>query len=765
MGDFDQDEDVGGGSAFGGLSDPQNHYDISGLDKSQGGYMPSYQSWDAWGVGAGNRKSDTPQIDPKKPNEPGVVKNATMGAPSIDQVNLSALKPDKEHQGPDNGFYNESVAGTVPWKSGLGSGKYNKDGTSADLWSGSAVTGAKWQAGLRGKTSAEGEYGRADASGDLYANAEAGAGVNAKMTSTGVEAGAQASARAGVGARGDADLTSADLSGLFGMQGDLSKPLTVGAGAHADGFAGVKLGAGVKAGIGEKFTGIEGKIGGFAGAEGSADVHANLGPLKGKAGVSGIAGIGFEASGGISLEDWKLHIGGKLGAALGLGGSVSFDATLDLKQTYEMAKSIGKKIHNGLDRDGDGSLSLQDAALGVGQLAQGGANLIDKGWDGAQKLLDGDKDGKFSMNDVRIRANQAKDWLGNKAGMAKEWAGDQLDAAGKALHNAADRDGDGKLGFGDLVAGATQAKEFAKEKLSDAGQAIGNAKDWAVEKGKQAGQWLKKSADRDGDGKLGLGDVFTGIHEVKDFAGQKIDQAGKAMGAAKDWAVDKAGDAKDWLLEKASNAGKSLHNVADRDGDGKLGFNDLVAGMQQAKGWAKEKAGQAGEALHNAKDWAMDKAGAAKDWALDKAGAAKEALHNAADRDGDGKLSFKDVVAGAGQAKEWAKEKAGAAKQWVGDKATQAKEALHNAADREGDGKVGWSDVKAGVGQAKDWAKEKAGQAGKAISNAKDWVGEKASSAWGSVKSAGSTLAKGVGGAVDTVKNTAGKVKNFFGGW
>ncbi|MBL8632310.1 MAG: hypothetical protein JNM40_03740 [Myxococcales bacterium] len=766
MSDFEQEHSDAhsGGSAFDGLSAPVNHYDISGTEKTQGGYTPSYQSWDAWGFGAGNRKNDTPQADPKKPDAPATVKNSTMGAPSVDQVNLSDLKVPDAEKGPANGFYDESVAGTVPWKEKWGSGKYNKDGTSADIWSGSTVAGARRQAGLRGGVKVEGEYGTADASGDIYANAEAGAGANAKVTSTGVEAGAQASTRAGIGVRGDANLTSADAR-LDSMNGIVTAPLNAGVGVHADGFAGVKLGAGVKAGIGEKFTGIEGKIGGFAGAEGNADIHANLGPLKGKAGVSGIAGIGFEASGGISLEDWKLHIGGKIGAALGLGGSVSLDATLDLKQTYELAKWAGKQIHNGLDRDGDGKLGLNDAAKGIGELAQGGANLLDKGWDGAQKLLDGDKDGKFSFNDVKIRAGQAKDWLADKGSQALGWAGDQVNAAGKALHNMADRDGDGKLGVGDLVAGAAQAKEFAKDKIGQAGQALGNAKDWALEKGKQAGAWLKKSADRDGDGKLGIGDVLTGIGEVKNFAGEKMHQIGGALGSAKDWAVDKAGDAKDWLLEKAANAGTALHNAADRDGDGKLGFSDLVAGVSQAKDWVGDKASSAGKAIGNA-------AGAAKDWIGNKASAAGKALHNAADRDGDGKLGWGDVVAGAGQAKQFAGnainatgKALGAAKDWVGEKAGAAGKALHNAADRDGDGKLGWGDVVAGAGQAKAFAGNAVNTAGKAIGAAKDWVGDKAAGAWQGIKGAGSTLVNGLGGAAKTVGNTVGKVKDFFGGW
>ncbi|HNK44374.1 MAG TPA: hypothetical protein PKL17_06310 [Pseudomonadota bacterium] len=815
-----------------------NHYGISGEQKNESG---SYQNWTGWGSGVGNRKDDTPQPDEKDANAPHSVKNSKMGAPSIDMVDLDGLRPEGVDPYDTNGVYRESLSGVKPWENKWGEGKRDQEGKlSAELWSGSTVAGVREQTGIRGRAKTEGKYGTALAQGDAYAVAEAGADAKAKLGTDGFEASTHASTRAGVGVNGDASLTSKD-GRLASMQGIVDDELNMGVGVHGDAFVGGKLGAGAKIGLGPEFIGAEAKVGGMLGAEANADIHGNLGPLKGKAGVSGIAGIGFEASGGISIEDWKLHIGGKIGAALGLGGSVSVDATLDLKQTAQLAQWAGKqicngvqwagqKVHDGLDRDGDGKLTLNDAAKGVGELAQGGANLIDKGWDGAQKLLDGDKDGKFSFNDVKIRADQAKDWLASKGSQALGWAGDQVNAAGKALHNMADRDGDGKIGVGDLVAGAAQAKEFAKEKIGQAGQALGNAKDWAVDKAKQAGTWLKKKADLDGDGKVGIGDVFTGIGEVKNFAGEKIQQIGGAIGAAKDWAVDKAGDAKDWLLEKAANAGSAIKNAADRDGDGKVGFSDLVTGLGQAKEFVGEKAGAAGKAIGNAlgaaKDWAGDKlhsakdaihnaadrdgdgkvdwhdavagagqlknwagdklssagktignaVGAAKDWASDKLHAAKDTIHNAADRDGDGKVDWHDAVAGAGQLKNWAGDKVsaagktignavGAAKDWAGDKVASAKKAVTQAADRDGDGKIGWGDVKAGASQAKEWAGDKISSAGKAIGAAKDWVGNKASAAWDGAKSAGSTLVSGVSGAAKTVGGTLKKAKDFFGGW
>ena len=767
MSDFDQQQQPATSSGFGISNTPANHYDISGEQKNESG---AYQNWTGWGSGVGNRKGDTPQPDEKDPNAPHTVGNATMGAPSIDLADLTGIPTVSSNNG-GNGVYHDSTAGTLPWTNSWGSAKASGDGASLDLYSGRAAAGVREQVGVRGTAETSGQYGTAKASGDAYALAEAGADANLKFGSNGFDANAHASTRAGVGVNGDADVTSKD-GRLASMNGIVSDPLTAGAGVHADGFAGVKLGAGARVGVGPKFIGAEGKIGGFAGAEGSVDAHANLGPLKGKVGASGIAGIGFEASGGISLEDWKLHIGGKLGAALGLGGSVSFDATLDLKQTYELAKWAGKQIHNGLDRDGDGKLSANDAAKGIGELAQGGANLLDKGWEGAKSFLDGDKDGKFSVNDIRVRAGQAKDWLSDKAGLAKDWAGDQLNAAGKALHNAADRDGDGQIGFGDILAGAGQAKEWASNKVSDAGKALGTAKDWVVDKAKGGVAAAKKAADRDGDGKLGIGDVLTGIGEVKDFAGEKMAQAGQAIGNAKDWASHKASDAKAWLLDKAANAGKAMHNAADRDGDGKLGFNDIVTGIGQAKDWAGDKISGAGKALGNAKDWAVDKAGDAAHWMGDKAKAAGNAIHNAADRDGDGKLGWSDVAAGASQAKQFASNTVssagkalGAAKDWVGDKAKAAGNAIHNAADRDGDGKVGWSDVAAGASQAKQFVGNTVSSAGKALGAAKDWAGDKISGAWDGAKKAGGTLVSGVSGAAKTLGKTAGKVKDFFGGW
>ena len=159
-------------------------------------------------------------------------------------------------------------------------------------------------------------------------------------------------------------------------------------------------------------------------------------------------------------------------------------------------------------------------ACALGVCTTCGANLIDKGWDGAQKLLDGDKDGKFSFNDVKIRADQAKDWLASKGSQALGWAGDQVNAAGKALHNMADRDGDGKIGWGDVKAGASQAKEWAGDKISSAGKAIGAAKDWVGNKASAAWDGAKSAGSTLVSGVSGAAKTVGGtLKKAKDFFG------------------------------------------------------------------------------------------------------------------------------------------------------------------------------------------------------------------------------------------------------
>jgi hypothetical protein len=727
---------------------PANKYSVQGKDSSQGlapGKWPEYQKWDAWGSGQGNRKGDLP-------DDKGKVKNATASAPKVAQADLKGIatttttgQKDGELGG---GTYHDSTFGTVVEGGAKGfkpSVKYDpmKGDKSLDIYSARAAAGMREKVGVRGMARAEGDLGSAQAKGDAYAVGELGADAYGKInTKDGLVAGANASGKLGVGFSGDADLKTPGLK-IDGVD----TPLDAGVGVHADGFAGVKVGAGGRVGLGPQFIGAEGSIGAFAGVEAQGDIHANLGPVRGKLGGSVMAGAGIGADGGIVYEDGKIRIGGKLYAALGYGASVSGEVTLDVRQAAQLAMAAGKKAYQIADGDGDGKLTLNDPATHLASAAKGGAKLLDKGATGLINFLDADGSGKFSQKDLEIRMKQAGDALGD--------AKDRVLEGGKALldkgHKALDRDGDGKLGLGDVTAGAGELKDAAMKKVGEVGDAI-----------KSGAKAVHGALDHDGDGKLELSDV-------KGHLGD----AGKAL-------MDTGKSVVDGVKNLGEKAGHAVHDALDADGDGKLTMGDAATmGKKAYQGMAeagREVVGHAKEAIqgvHDALDLnndgkvdskdamaagkkVADTAKAAKKAAVDtfnktvaagvkqfeaakkKAVAIGEAAHKAADRDGDGKLGWGDVKAGAGQAASA-----------VASGAKKVADAAHKAADRDGDGKLGWGDVKAGAGEV----------AGAVASRAKDaYEGAKAQ-----VTQAAATLRDGISSAASSVKGTWNKVSNFFG--
>lgn len=730
-----------------------NRYSVTG-DKTRD--WKTYNSFSGWGTGAGNRTDDTLQpSNPHDPNSAKSVKNATTALPKVAQPDLSVLVPEEQKQ--QQGVYRESSGGfkskVSPWAWNP-KGTYDTDKMAegkapvVNFGSASATWGATEKVGVRGQVGVDNQDHTALAKGDAWAKAEFGADGKATVGTDGAYLSGNVGGNAGVGVSGDADLAKKwNVAGV-------DNPVTAGVGVHGDAWAGVRAGAGARAGIGPDFTGVEGKIGGMAGVEANADVHGNLGPLAGKLGVSGYAGAGFEASGGITFEGGKLKIGGKLSAALGYGAGVSGEVTIDFKQAAQMAVAGGKALYKAADADGDGKLSLKDGAQHISNLAMGGAGLLDKGVSGAINLLDGDHDGKFSVNDLKVRGGQILDGLGHAKDAVLEGGSALLQKGKKAL----DRDGDGKLGLGDITAGAGQLKDAAMGKVND-------LVDWGKNQGKKIHNFL----DADGDGKIETSDIGKHLgnagHAIVD-TGKKIGtQVLGGLGAAKDWAMDKAGKAGEWLHNKMDadgdgklgfgdlkhmgndvlNHGKELikdvHGALDLDGDGRLGTGDLMAG-----------AGKIGAVASLAKKKAVDTFNSAVAGGLatyEKAKGAVTAIgkkaHDAADLDGDGKLGWNDVKTGASKAADWA-----------GDKMHQAGDALHNAADRDGDGKLGWNDVTTGAKQAGGWVADRAG-------DAKDAVVGAASSAWEGIKDAGSTLKSGLSSAADSVKGTWGKVTSFFG--
>src|SRR5688500_18071171 len=95
-----------------------------------------------------------------------------------------------------------------------------------------------------------------------------------------------------------------------------------------------------------------------------------------------MAGAGIGADGELSYKDGKLRFGGKMFAALGYGGSLSGDVTLDVGAAGRAAYGLGESAVNGiasagstaLDYGGKAVNAIGDTASNVGNaaLAYGG---------------------------------------------------------------------------------------------------------------------------------------------------------------------------------------------------------------------------------------------------------------------------------------------------------------------------------------------------------------------------------------------------------
>lgn len=184
---------------------------------------------------------------------------------------------------------------------------------------GTEVSGPDTAAGKLGEAEAHADLGRASAEGSLTngpfklageAEAYAGAKVSAAggITNEGLQGEASVFAGGEASAKGRAD---AGFVGLYG------RPETM-AGAEA----------GVNAGIG--LEGVHAGAEAFAGAKAGVSGGADIGGIGAGGTLEGWAGAGAEADATLGKgEDGKWKIGATVGAAVGLGGEVGFEITVD----------------------------------------------------------------------------------------------------------------------------------------------------------------------------------------------------------------------------------------------------------------------------------------------------------------------------------------------------------------------------------------------------------------------------------------------------
>lgn len=224
----------------------------------------------------------------------------------------------------------EGETGGLDWKA-----KLYEDSVGVDVW-GDEISGST-------------DLGPATASGKLEASVlGAGAGYEFSLGPDGLTAGANAEAYlAKVAGEGSIDLGPASV------------------GASGEAMVGAEVEA--SATIGKEGLNLSAEA--FAGAKAEGSVHGDVGGIG--AGVKGEAwaGVGASADATVGMKDGKFTVGAELGAALGVGGKVGFEVTVDTDKVVDTAKDVAGAV-------GDAAGAVGDAASAVGDAAGDAAGAV-----------------------------------------------------------------------------------------------------------------------------------------------------------------------------------------------------------------------------------------------------------------------------------------------------------------------------------------------------------------------------------------------------
>lgn len=178
---------------------------------------------------------------------------------------------------------------------------------------------AVWKAGGE---EGKGNFLGADTKGKASAEALSVHGkAEYKVSSDGLSAGANASA----------NLVRVDAEGS--IQAGVAK---------ADGSVSAAVDASASAQASITKTGVNIGADAFAGAEATAKGSVDLGGVGAGVTATGYAGVGAAANVDVGVKDGKLTAKGTLGAALGLGGKIKIDVSIDPKA---IATNIGKGVN------------------------------------------------------------------------------------------------------------------------------------------------------------------------------------------------------------------------------------------------------------------------------------------------------------------------------------------------------------------------------------------------------------------------------------
>lgn len=236
---------------------------------------------------------------------------------------------------------------TDGWKA---QGKFDKNGPKAGA---SATVG---QGGKLAELKAYAQLGQGNWSGGLRHGDLTLSGKG------GFDVGAQATALASVGREGLVAKAEVSAAARASVEGHVDYG-QLGLYGRAAGSAGLDASAGVKIGP----NAVVANAGAFAGIKGKVAGGAELGGIAVGATAEGWVGAGAEAKFGFERgEDGKFHLGGSAGAALGLGGKVGFEVTVDPAQVEQTARDAADAVGAGAQAVGAGVQAVGHAAEDAG---------------------------------------------------------------------------------------------------------------------------------------------------------------------------------------------------------------------------------------------------------------------------------------------------------------------------------------------------------------------------------------------------------------
>ncbi|GDY30632.1 hypothetical protein GTS_22650 [Gandjariella thermophila] len=229
------------------------------------------------------------------------------------------------------------------WQKGRGGRSYQREfGDPADGLLGDKIAGTLKALGIDvPEQTWEASAGVDVAHGSLEGDFKSGP-FSGKGTLEGSVLGADAKADAGVGPLGAHAAASAEAYLARGSaEGEVKLGGHAGVSGKAEGMVGAKAEAQGSAG----WTGAQGSAEAFAGARAEGEASAEVAGVG--AGVHGEAwaGAGAEASGQFGMgTDGKFHVGGSVGLALGVGGKVGFDMSVDPHEVVDTVHDVAGDV-------------------------------------------------------------------------------------------------------------------------------------------------------------------------------------------------------------------------------------------------------------------------------------------------------------------------------------------------------------------------------------------------------------------------------------